>query len=79
MDRDVERAEHQPKAGNVWYIPHQGVYHSRKPEKIRVVFNCSAKYDGMALYDHLLTGPDLMNGLTGVLCRSHTQSQSSVM
>lgn len=68
-DGDAERAEHQPKAGNVWYIPHQGVYHPRKPEKIRVVFDCSAKYEGTALNDHLLTGPDLTNGLTGVLCR----------
>ncbi|KAL0172160.1 hypothetical protein M9458_032471, partial [Cirrhinus mrigala] len=68
-DGNAQRAEHQPKAGNVWYIPHQGVYHPRKPEKIRVVFDCSAKYDGTALNDHLLTGPDLTNGLTGVLCR----------
>ena len=48
-DGDAERAEHQPKAGNVWYIPHHGVYHPRKPEKIRVVFDCSAKYDATAL------------------------------
>jgi len=33
------------------------------------VFDCSAKYGGTALNDHLLTGPDLTNGLTGVLCR----------
>ncbi|KAK0142370.1 hypothetical protein N1851_019891 [Merluccius polli] len=68
-DGDAERAENQPKEGNVWYIPHQGVYHPRKPEKIRVVFDCSAKYEGTVLNDHLLTGPDLTNGLTGVLCR----------
>ncbi len=68
-DGDAERAEYQPKAGNVWYIPHQGVYHPRKPEKVRVVFDCSAKYDGTALNYNLLTGPDLTNGLTGVLCR----------
>lgn len=66
-DGDAEKAESQPKA--VWYIPHQGVYHPRKPDKIRVVFDCSAKYEGTALNDHLLTGPDLTNGLTGVLCR----------
>ena len=53
----------------MWYIPHQGVYHPRKPEKIRVVFDCSAKYEGTALNDHLLTGPDLTNGLAGLLCR----------
>ncbi|XP_051803238.1 uncharacterized protein LOC127533647 [Acanthochromis polyacanthus] len=68
-DGDAERAENQPMPGNVWYIPHQGVYHPRKPEKIRVVFDCSAKYEGTALNDHLLAGPDLTNGLTGVLCR----------
>lgn len=68
-DGDAERAEGQPKGGNEWYIPHQGVYHPRKPGKIRVVFDCSAKYEGTALNDHLLTGPDLTNGLTGVLCR----------
>lgn len=33
------------------------------------MFDCSAKYEGTALNDHLLTGPDLTNGLTGVLCR----------
>ncbi|KAJ8369824.1 hypothetical protein SKAU_G00098520 [Synaphobranchus kaupii] len=68
-DGDAERAENESEKGNVWYIPHQGVYHPRKPDKIRVVFDCSAKYDGTALNDHLLTGPDLTNGLTGVLCR----------
>ncbi|KAJ8391740.1 hypothetical protein AAFF_G00086900 [Aldrovandia affinis] len=41
----------------------------RKPEKIRVVFDCSAKFEGTSLNDHLLTGPDLTNTLTGVLCR----------
>ncbi|XP_048041384.1 uncharacterized protein LOC125265300 [Megalobrama amblycephala] len=68
-DGDAEMAEERPDVGNVWYIPHQGVYHPRKPDKIRVVFDCSAKYEGTALNDHLLTGPDLTNGLTGVLFR----------
>lgn len=30
---------------------------------------CSAKYEGTSLNDHLLTGPDLINALAGVLCR----------
>ena len=51
------------------YVPHTGVYHPRKPDQIRVVFDCSAKYQGVSLNDHLLQGPDLMNGLLGVLCR----------
>ena len=54
--------------GPQWYIPHHGVYHPRKG-KLRVVFDCSAKYQGTSLNDHLLVGPDLINNLVGVLCR----------
>ena len=43
-----------------WYIPHHGVYHPKK-NKIRVVFDCSAKFKGTCLNDHLLSGPDLTN------------------
>jgi len=32
--------------GKVWYIHHHGVHHPKKPEKIRVVFDCSAKFAG---------------------------------
>ena len=54
--------------GEKWYIPHHGVYHPKK-NKIRVVFDCSARFKGTSLNDHLLSGPDLTNNLTGVLCR----------
>ena len=59
--------------GKVWYIPHHGVYHPRKPEKIRVVFDCSATYQGESINNHLLQGPDLTNQLVGVLCRFRTE------
>ena len=49
-----------------WYIPHHGVYH-RVKKKIRVVFDCSAKFNGKSLNDCLLTGPDLINSLLGIL------------
>ncbi|XP_059922876.1 uncharacterized protein LOC132468987 [Gadus macrocephalus] len=39
-DGDAERAEDELVPGNVWYVPHHGVYHPRKPNKIRVVFDC---------------------------------------
>ena len=55
--------------GRVWYIPHHGVYHPQKPDKIRVVFDASAEFNGDSLNKHLLQGPDLTNNLTGVLCR----------
>ena len=52
-----------------WYIPPHGVYHPKKPQKIRVVFDCSAKFRGTSLNDQLLQGPDLTNSLFGVLTR----------
>nr|XP_046214589.1 uncharacterized protein LOC124041258 isoform X1 [Oncorhynchus gorbuscha] len=51
-----------------WYIPHHGVYHPQKPGKIRVVFDCSAKFRETSLNDHL-TGSEVTNTLLGVLCR----------
>lgn len=63
-------AEEAPRHyARVWYVPHHGVYHAKKPDKIRVVFDCSAQYEGHSLNQHLLQGPDLTNTLTGVLCR----------
>ena len=41
----------------------------KKTEKIRVVFDCSATYQGESLNKNLLQGPDLTNTLVGVLCR----------
>ena len=60
--------------GNAWYLPHHPVFHSQKPEKIRVVFDCSAKYRGTSLNDQLLQGPDLTNSLIGVLTRFRRSS-----
>ncbi|KAK3886574.1 hypothetical protein Pcinc_009223 [Petrolisthes cinctipes] len=53
----------------VWYIPHHGVYHPHKPDKIRVVFDCAARFKGISLNYSLLQGPDLTNPLLEVLIR----------
>lgn len=66
---EVPASELKGKDGKVWYIPHHGVYHPKKPEKIRVVFDCAAKYGGVSLNNKLLQGPDLTNSLLGVLLR----------
>lgn len=52
-----------------WYLPIFGVYHPRKPNQIRGVFDSSAKHCGVSLNDVLLSGPDLLNSLLGVLMR----------
>jgi hypothetical protein len=62
--KDLKRSD-----GRVWYIPHHGVYHPRKPGKMRVVFDCAAMYKGISLRKQLLPGPDLTNSLLGVLLR----------
>ena len=49
------------------YLLHFNVYHPRKPDQIRVVFDCSAVFENESLNKHLLQGPDLLNSLVGVL------------
>ncbi|XP_021324883.3 uncharacterized protein [Danio rerio] len=66
---DAEPAPPFSDDETVWYIPHHGVYNPKKPDKLRIVFDCSAKFRGISLNDTLLTGPDLINPLLGVLCR----------
>ena len=66
---DAEEVSDEPKSGITWYIPHHGVYHPKKPKKIRVVFDCSAQFETTSLNSHLLTGPDQMNSLSGILWR----------
>ena len=56
---------HQPR----WYLPHHPVFNAKKPDKLRIVFDFAAKYNGVCLNDHLLQGPDLTNSLIGVLLR----------
>ena len=60
--------------GKTWYLPHHAVFHPAKPEKIRVVFDCSAKYRGNSLNDKLLQGPDFTNSLVDVVTRFRQES-----
>ncbi|XP_061190337.1 uncharacterized protein LOC133198227 [Saccostrea echinata] len=52
-----------------WYLPLFAMYHPKKPGSVRCVFHSSAKYEGISLNDVLLTGPDLVNSLLGILLR----------
>ena len=60
-------SEHDLDDNNCWYLPHHAVSHPRKANKVRVVFDCAARYNGTSLNKQLLTGPDLLNNLFGVL------------
>ena len=63
VDEEVE-GQH----GRTWYLPHHGIYHPQK-RKVRVVFDCSATFEGHCLNDTLLQGPDLTSNLVSVLIR----------
>lgn len=54
---------------DTWYIPNFGIYHPKKSDKIRVVFDGAAKVGGTCLNDLLLQGPDQLNSLVGILLR----------
>ena len=59
---DNDHAEVAPpldKDEECWYLPLFGVYHPNKPNKIRGVFDSSAKQGGISINDVLLKGPDL--------------------
>ena len=57
----------------VWTLPHFPVYHSRK-SKVRIVFDCAAKWRGVSLNDMLMQGPDLVSSLVGALLRFRRES-----
>ena len=63
----VPDEELEVKDRPVWYLPHHPVTHPLKPGKVRVVYDCAAKYGGTSLNQQLLQGPDQTNQLVGVL------------
>ena len=66
--REVPQSMIEPEYP-IWYLPHHPVIHPQKPGKVRVVFDCAARYKGTSLNEQLLQGPDLNNNLIGVLLR----------
>ena len=68
--RKVDLAElNETKEKLQWYLPHHPVINPHKPEKVRSVCNAAAKYQGVALNDKLLSGPDLLQRLIGNIFR----------
>lgn len=54
-----------------------GIYpiinHPKKPDKLRVIFDCSAKFGGTSFSEHLLWSPDMINNLSGILIQFRQQ------
>lgn len=69
LESAAEVAPELTKDKEAWYLPLFGVYHPKKPEKIRGVFDSSAEFNGMSLNKILTTGPNLTNNLQGILIR----------
>ena len=69
MDKGYIAAVTNQDAKNIWYLPHHPVINKQKPDKIRRVTNAASKYKGVSLNDALLTGPDLLCNLHGLLLR----------
>ena len=53
----AEEVPSEDKATEAFYIPHHGIYHCKKPEKIMEVFDCSSKCENVYLNDKLLQDP----------------------
>ena len=53
----------------IWYLPHHAVWHPRKPEEPRVVFDCAAKSGGKSLNEQLLRAPENTSTRIGVILR----------
>ena len=68
----AEQVIHEGEPGRVWYLPHHPVVNPHK-SKIRVVFDCAAKWKDSSLNACLLKGPDTVNNLVGVLLRFRQQ------
>ncbi|XP_062699455.1 uncharacterized protein LOC134284515 [Aedes albopictus] len=54
---------------HVWYLPLGVVVNSRKPGKIRLIWDAAAKVQGTSFNDLLLKGPDLLVSLVSVILR----------
>ena len=62
---EIAPVDKKPTQNRVWYLPH----HSVDQGKLRIVFDCSVKLNGVSLNERLLQGPDQLNSLLGILLR----------
>ena len=63
----VPTSELHRNDNRLWYLPHHAV--TKKPGKVRPVFDCAATYEGICLNSECYPGPNLCNKLLDVLLR----------
>ena len=68
LAENKEPALLEPEGLN-WFLPHHPVVNPRKPDKLRIVYDCAATFMGTSLNGALMQGPYLNNSLVGVLTR----------
>ena len=69
MDKEYIAAVTKQDAKNIWYLLHHPVTNKQKSKKIRRMKKAASNYKGVSLNDALLTGPDLLCSLHGLLLR----------
>ena len=68
--RKLSKEEIDSYQGPVHYIPHHAVLRTEKRSTpVRIVFNSSSSYQGHTLNDYWKKGPDMLNGIFGVVLR----------
>ncbi|XP_074645920.1 uncharacterized protein LOC141902179 [Tubulanus polymorphus] len=50
-----------------WFLPHHSVCNPKK--KLRVVFDAASRYQGVSLNNQLMSGPDFLQRIPGILLR----------
>ena len=50
-----------------WFLSNHPVTHSQKPDKVRIILGYASRCEGISPNDRLLSGPDILNSLVGVL------------
>ena len=74
----IPKEELEVRDRPVWYLPHHPVTHPLKPDKVRVVYDCAAKFGQTSLNHQLLQGPDQTNQLVGVLSQFRQETVGMV-
>lgn len=64
----AHKMEKRLPALRTWYLPHFGVDNPNK-KSLRLVFDSAAPVGDKCLNDYLLTGPDLLSSLFGIMLR----------